>query len=122
MNGKFEGYWEEKNKVKVDNVWYDLASIIKPEYVKPIKKGEEVSFSLEKDNDKCITFIKKGSGFSGNSSSGGFKKPYKPFQPTYNKEKQAEISSQWAINCALEQIKAHNQYCIASGKTEDCYL
>lgn len=97
-----------------ENTYY-LDEYIKDVWVKNIKVGSDVEFSLNKQDDSFIAFIK----LSG-ASSAPAKKPYTPSRPTYNqaatndqwkardeqaKITQERISKQWAVNAAIEVFK-----------------
>lgn len=102
MKGQLENFWQEKRKVKIDGVWYDLAEIIEDKFVPKGKTEVEFTFNDE-GNKKIINFIKRAFAKKsfGNSSS----------YSNHSNEVQEKIGNQWAINAAIEWLKAHNTTC-----------
>lgn len=134
MIGLLEKFWIEKNKVKINEIWYDLAEVVNPEYVQPLV-NQKVFFQIDESNPKMICFIKKSYPSPNEEEPKKVFKPYKnpeapakmsDFAPASDfkqktdywleKEKrdlsvQIKISRQWALNTAIEWIKNHNTFC-----------
>jgi len=68
MKGKFEAFWADRNMVKIDGAWFKLAPIIKAQYVEATPQNAIVSFSIDKMDDKTITFFKQEFSSGGDNS------------------------------------------------------
>lgn len=122
--GTLHNFWQEKNKVKIEDRWFDLSQNINAQFVEPLI-GQMVNFTLTVGNEKLISYISKANAGempqmpAQTYSGGGYKKPFVPFKknsssnfnPEYDIQKQKNIHAQWAVNAAIEWIKTHNVSC-----------
>jgi PDZ domain-containing secreted protein len=92
--------------VAIDDKEYSLSPIVKPEYIRNIKIGSYVTFSVDKVDPNLITYL---------ANASQVKKTYNPadkrgysssnqFVPLSD-SRQDIISKQWAMNAAIEALK-----------------
>ena len=121
MKGKLQFIWEKERKVQIDDIIYNLRDHIQTKYV----KVGNVSFSVDKDDNRYISFIKNDEVIKpiAPEVTKPVEKPKEVFNTANvpiskedywrNKELrdvgvQKDIKSQFAIREALKMIEINN--------------
>ena len=121
MKGELQFLWEKERKVQIDDIIYNLAPHIITKYF----KVGNVSFSLDKENNQIISFIKNDEVVKPNQ---GISKPIETPKPpilersqpkadaiklipeikTFEQKRQDSIKAQYSIREALRVIEINN--------------